>query len=87
MTLQIHRAQAALGLTAVQQAGTPVFATFLPMWATALGAVALVPRRHLRAGSERFTAGFASRSFGAWLLGALTFFLVYAVLDIVAILG
>jgi hypothetical protein len=86
MTLQIHRTQAALGFTPAQQARFPVFATFLPMWAAALGAVALVARRQLRTGAERFTPGFAGRSFGAWLLGAFAFFVVYAAFDVAAIL-
>jgi hypothetical protein len=85
MTAQIRQTQAALGLTA-QAARTPVFATFLPMWAAALGAVALVVRRRLRTGGTRYTVGLAARSFGAWLLGALAFFVVYAALDIAALL-
>ena len=86
MTFQIHRAQAALGFTPEQQQRFPAFRTFLPMWAVAFGAVALVIRRAIRRGEVRFTAGLAARSFGAWLLGALAFFLVFAALDVASLL-
>jgi hypothetical protein len=86
MTFQIHRTQAALGFTPEQQQRFPVFWTFLPMWGVAFGAVALVIRRAILRGEVRFTAGLAARSFGAWLMGALAFFLVFAALDIVSLL-
>lgn len=86
MTFQIHRTQTALGFTPAQQQRFSVFPTFLPMWATALGAVALTVRQRIRAGAARFTVGIAGRCLSAWLLGVLAFFVVYAILDISPIL-
>ena len=71
MTFQIHRTQTALGFTPAQQQRFSVFPTFLPMWATALGAVALTVRQRIRAGAARFTVGIAGRCLSAWLLGVL----------------
>ena len=86
MTFQIHRTQAALGFTSEQHQRIPVFGMFLPLWAAALAAVSLVLRRAMRRGADRFTLALAVRSFGAWLLGALAFFVVFAALDFASLL-
>jgi hypothetical protein len=87
MAARIHQQQAALGFTAEQQQRFSAFAEFLPMWVLAFGAVALVVRARLRAGEAKFTAGTAARSLGAFLAGVVAFFLVYAAMDIAALLG
>ena len=86
MVARVHHTQVALGFTPAQQQRFPLFGTFLPMWALALGAVALVVRRHLRAGAERFTPGLAGRSLGAWVIGVVVFLLAFAALDITAVI-
>lgn len=86
MTFQIHRTQAALGVTAEQQQRIPIFGMFFPLWAAALGAVSLVLRRAMRRGADRFTPALAARIFGAWLLGALAFLVVFAALDFASLL-
>jgi hypothetical protein len=85
MTLQIRRTQTALGLSPAQQAWFPVFWWFLPMWVAAFGAIVLTVRRRVRAGSGRFSAGVAARSLGAFWLGIVAYFIVFAALDIAAI--
>ena len=83
---QIHRTQSALGVTPEQQQRVPAFEMFFPLWATALGVVSLVLRRAMRRGADRFTPALAARSFGAWLLGALAFLVVFAVLDFASLI-
>jgi hypothetical protein len=86
MTLQIHRTQTALGVSAALTARCPVFWWFLPMWVVALEAVALTVRRRVRVGDSRFSAGVAGRSLGAFWLGVLAYFVVFVALDIAAII-
>ena len=86
MTFRIHVAQAALGFTPEQQGRINIFGMFLPFWAAALGGVTLVVWRAIRRGADRFTLSLAARSFGAALLGALLFFVVFATLDIASLL-
>lgn len=86
MTFRIHLAQAALGFTPEQEGLINIFGMFLPFWAAALGAVTLVVWRAIRGGADRFTLSLAARSFGAALLGALLFFVVFATLDIASLL-
>ena len=87
MAVGIHRQQTALGFSAEQQRQFAVFPKFLPMWALALGAVALVLRARIRAGEARFTVTTAARSLGAFFAGVIGFFLVYAAMDIAGMLG
>ena len=86
MTFRIHLAEAKLGFTPEQQARMPIFSMFLPMWAAALGGVTVVVWRSIARGVDRFTPALAARSFGAWLLGAFLFFMVFAVLDVTSML-
>lgn len=48
MAVRIQQRQAALGFSAEQQQQVAAFPRFLPMWAAALGAVALLLRGQLR---------------------------------------
>ena len=87
MAVRIHQQQATLGFSAEQQRQFAAFPRFLPMWALALGCVVLVLRARLRAGEVRFSVGTAARSLGAFLMGVFGFFLVYAAIDLIGILG
>ena len=86
MTFRVHLAQATLGFSPEQQARIPIFGMFLPLWATSLGGVTFVVWRAIRRGADRFTLSLAGRSFGAWLLGALAYLIVFATLDFTSLL-
>jgi hypothetical protein len=81
MAARSHQQQAALGFSAEQQRAFAAFPRFLPMWAVAFGAVALVLRARLRAREAQFSAGTALRTLGAYIAGVIGFFLVYAAID------
>jgi len=86
MTARVHQQQAALGFTPAQQQRFPVFTTFLPMWAAGFGGVALMLRGRRRRGTDGFSLGVAGRSLAAFVGGVVAFLLVYAALDVAALL-
>jgi hypothetical protein len=86
MQFRIHLAQAAIGFTPQQQGRINIFAMFLPFWATALGVVTFVTWRAIRRGADRFTPALAVRSFGACLVGALAYTIVFAAFDLGSLL-
>lgn len=85
MAARVHVQQAALGFTEEQQRAFAPFPTFLLMCLAGLGAVTLVLYRRRRAGVEKFQAGTAVRSLGAFVLGVLGFFVIYAIVDVLGV--
>ena len=86
MLIRIRLAQAALGLSAAQQARIPVFWWFLPMWVVAFGAVVFAVRPRVPTTDSRFSASMAARSLGAFWLGLVVYFMLFAALDIAGII-
>lgn len=72
---------AARGWTSEQQQRIPLFRWFLAMWGIPLWLVARSALRGVRSGVGRYTLGLAARSAGAWLLGVVVFFVVFALAD------
>lgn len=86
MTARIHQQQTALGLTDEQQARFPVFGMFLPLWAAGLACVAFVARRQAVASRGSFGSRGALASLKAFLLGAVAYLVIFAILDVTSLI-
>ena len=86
MVARIHQQELSLGITEAQMARNPLLPMFLPMWAIAFGAVALVIGRQQQGVDAEFTRRLAGRSAAAFLLGVVVFFVIFAARDIGGVL-